>query len=193
MKKYGWFALAVAIAAILLLVVFKQPFGPLKFRQNMAEAGAGVAAALFVVTLFVERSIAAIDALINGDAKRSAEAGYLASPTDPEATTALSKALADSEKLRLLLSFISGIFISAAGIRTLAGLVEAVPACVIAGGKADCAGQPQLFFSVDVLLTAGLITGGSNALALLIQLLKELGTGSLSPEARRRIRLTTTT
>lgn len=181
MGKYKWLAAAVALAAILLIFVFKDPFAGLKFKENMAVAGAGVATALLVVTLFVERSASVVNALISGDRQRTAELllddGSAA--LQDQGREEMKDVLADKERLRILLSFAAGLFISAAGIRTLEGLVQAAPAaCTKATLEAGTcfAGQPQLFFAVDVLLTAGLIAGGSNGLATLIQVLKDIVT-----------------
>ncbi|MGA9580916.1 MAG: hypothetical protein WBR13_02970 [Allosphingosinicella sp.] len=171
----------MAIAAMLLIFVFDDPFAGLKFKDKMAEAGAAVATALLVVTLFVERSASIINALISGDEQRNAE--LLLSDRDPatpnQGRVEMKQVMTNKERIRILLSFTAGLFISAAGIRTLEGLVQATPAaCTKATVEAGTcfASQPQLFFAVDVLLTAGLIAGGSNGLATLIQVLKDIAT-----------------
>ena len=101
-----------------------------------------------------------------------------------DAEQEVARLLTLRERLRLLLGFIVGIFVSAAGIRALEGLL------VISNERA----VDRLLYPVDVLLTAGLIAGGSNGLAFLIQLLKQRIAPSLNPEAERlRVRLETTT
>ena len=61
-------------------------------------------------------------------------------------------------------SFVAGLFISAAGVRTLEGLLQT--------GAKNVPHNPFLF-PVDVILTAALIAGGSNALAFLVQTAKD--------------------
>jgi len=201
MRKYGWLAAAVALAAVLLIFIFNDPFVGLKFKDNMAQAGAGVATALLVVTLFVERSASVVNALISGDRQRDAELRLddVDVAVQNQGRAEMKDVMTDKERLRILLSFAAGLFISAAGIRTLEGLVQAVPAaCTKATLQAGTcfASHTQLFFAVDVLLTAGLIAGGSNGLSTLIQILKDIATRPAKDDpqgsTKLRARLTST-
>lgn len=134
------------------------------YESNMAVAAASTATALLAVALFVERGMAVVNAIAFGDQHRKAEAELVAG--DPaEGVKQLSDVLGKKERVRLFGSFIAALFISAAGVRTLEGLL------VTTG-----TGVPDnpLFIPVDVVLTAGLIAGGSNGLAFLIQAIKDL-------------------
>lgn len=156
---------AAALAAMLVILASWPGLGGasgLAFKENMFQTGATVVTALFVITLFVERSIGVLNALLFGDRQREAEIRFAQSPTDPGAAKALGDVLGMKERVRLLLSFAAGLFVSAAGVRTLEGLLVVAPASP----------NPQLFHAVDIALTAGLIAGGSNGLAFLIDLLK---------------------
>jgi hypothetical protein len=132
------------------------------FQENMAVAAANTVTALLAVTLFVERAMAVFNAILFGDEHRQAEVKLLGA--DPaEGVKELKNVLGKKERLRLFGSFIAAAFISAAGVRTLTGLlVVAKP-----GGN-------SFFLAVDVILTAGLIAGGSNGLAYLLQVIKDM-------------------
>ena len=134
------------------------------YEPNMAVAAASTATALLAVALFVERSMAVVNAIVFGDRHRDAEAA-LATGNRLAGVAIMKDVLGKKERLRLFGSFIAALFISAAGVRTLEGLL------VTTG-----AGAPDnpLLVPVDVVLTAGLIAGGSNGLAFLIQAIKDL-------------------
>lgn len=161
-KGVGWLmGIAAILPGILALSVF--PWGdhpPLAFQDETLKAGLAVATALLVVTLFVERSMAAFNALIFGEKERRAMLTLWANANDEEAANALVEVMKWKERLRLLLAFGAGLFVATAGVRTLAGLFKLTK------------DPTALFHNVDILLTAGLIAGGSNGLAFLIQALK---------------------
>lgn len=161
-KGLGWlFGVAAVLLAVLALSAFPPAnHPPLTFQDDMPKAGVAVATALLVVTLFVERSMAAFNALIFGEKERAAMLRLLADPYDRDGRSELAEVLEWKERLRLVLSFAVGLFVATAGVRTLAGLFKLTK------------DPAALFHNVDILLTAGLIAGGSNGLAFLIQALK---------------------
>ncbi|HYI47324.1 MAG TPA: hypothetical protein VEX35_02565 [Allosphingosinicella sp.] len=145
----------------------------LAYQPNMPATAAGVITALLVVTLVVERAAAAVNAVIFGDEERQAEYERIQAAranTGTAAAEAKLKTVLDKKaRLRLLLSFVTGLFISAAGVRTLQGLVVLTaqsdqPAIVIS----------PLLYPIDVVLTAALIAGGSASLAFLAAVLRDL-------------------
>jgi hypothetical protein len=133
------------------------------YKDNVILAAVGVATALFVVAVFLERSLAVMNSLLFGDEQRAAHlAARSAKPALAVAGQAqVAETMSKKERLRLLVGFIAGLLISAGGIRTLGGLVAAP-------NPAD-----WLFEPMDVLLTAGLLAGGSNGLAYLIQVFSD--------------------
>ena len=164
-NRWGW-AFALALAAIIVFLArwsgLPGAVG-LAFKQgDIFQAAATVLTALLVITLFVERTMGVANALLCGARQRDADINFAQNPRDPDAARQLGDVLGLKERVRLLMSLAAGLFISAAGVRTLEPLLT-VPA-----------GYPNLalFHAVDIVLTAGLIAGGSNGLAFLIELLK---------------------
>lgn len=159
--------MAILLVAVMVAVSYQASRGQVAagypYRANMLEAGASVAGALFVIALFIERFMATVNALVFGEKQREAELALLAGEDQPVALRQLSDVLGKKERLRLLLGFVAGVFASAAGARTLEGLLD------LSKGSM----QNPLVLPVDVLLTAGLLAGGSNGLAYLVEVLKE--------------------
>jgi hypothetical protein len=120
--------------------------------DNMAEAGAKVIASLLVVALILERGLAAFNDLLFGKARTDAQQG-VATVTPTEVDTA-------RERARLILGLAAGLLISAAGVRTLVGLTTKTT-------------LDSFQTAVDIWLTAGLLAGGSNGLAKLVDVLHE--------------------
>jgi hypothetical protein len=149
-KAAGW---PIAAGLVLIIAIVGLNAGHLtpgrNLQQNMPQAGATVALGLLVVTLFVERSSAVVNALLFGDAQRDADLNLRGVANDQigPAQQQLADVMARKERVRLLFSIASGILISVAGVRTLQGLlaIAAPPVPPLA----------PLFEAVDVVLTAG--------------------------------------
>lgn len=145
----------------------------LPYQPNMATTAASVIGALLVVTLVIERAAAVVNQLIFGEEERQAEYERIqAAKTNASSAAAEAKltvVLTKKARVRLLFSFITGLFVSAAGVRTLQGLLV-LPAP--AGGSQ--AQISSLFYPVDIVLTAALIAGGSASLAFLAAVLRDL-------------------
>jgi hypothetical protein len=207
-KTLGWI-FGIAVVAIAAIVAVASPKPGLSYQDDMLKAGTAVATALFVVALFVERSTGVIYALIFGEGERNAHLA-LTLATDGKARKDDARTLADElgfkERFRILLGFGTGLFVSIAGVRTLAGLVKLdaptgfATACGQTGGTEACrqavlelVTSARLFNVVDVLLTAGLVAGGSNGIAFIIRALKEMmSKPNGDKDAEIRIRSTTT-
>lgn len=140
------------------------------FQPNMAIASASTITALLAVTLFVERGMAAVNAIVFGDAQRVAERQLIEGGSG--ALTSLSIVLGIKERVRLFGSFLAGLFVSAARVRTIEGLVQT--------GTGPLP-TSALLIPVDIVLTAALIAGGSNGLAFLLQLAKDMLTEAAPP------------
>jgi len=158
MRWFGLGVLAVAIVAVALLA--HQAGGGSAYKDDMFTEGAKVAGALFVVAVFLERSMAVVNGLWASEPVRSARARLVRGGSG--ALAQLQAIDTSKERVRLALGFVAALVVSAAGVRTLEGLMAAP-----SGGD-----QRTLFYGVDMLLTAGLLAGGSNGLALIIDVLK---------------------
>jgi len=143
------------------------------YKKDMPAAALATLTALIAVSLFVERGMTVVNAILYGEEQRGVEIG-LAQGT--ASVNDLARILGAKERVRLLGAFIAALFVSAAGVRTLEGLLDT-----------GAAGHPvnSLLIPVDVVLTAALIAGGSNGLAYLLQLAKiRLDSGSSAGAAQ---------
>jgi hypothetical protein len=162
-KAAGWlFAAALGLIILIVALVSRDLVPGFSYRQPMAEAAATTVTALLAVALFVERAMSVLNAILYGDTQRAAELGFTADKK--EAAEDLARVLGHKERLRLIGAFLAALLVSAAGVRTLEGLLvtrgEGVPA-------------NAFLLPVDLVLTAALIAGGSNGLAFLLQLAKD--------------------
>ena len=153
--------LVATVGVIVLILCGGKLTGALAYNDDMLAAGTKIAGALFVSAVLLERSLAVLNSLWFADEVRNARTNLLNG--DQAALHALDAVRAREAELRLAIGFIVAMCISAAGIRTLEALVQSVPA---AGPNAT------FFFTIDVLVTAGLLAGGSNALAEVIVIFK---------------------
>jgi len=153
-------AAAIAIAAILerALAVFTD----LLFGQERSEARQQLSAARLAVPVPPPPPVPGATPA----AVATAHAAQVQAKTDARVAMAPALAAVEAvdakrERARLLLGFAASFAISAAGVRTLTGLVAE--------------GQVLTSYAtiVDIMLTAGLLAGGSNALAKLIEVLQE--------------------
>ncbi len=189
-------ALALVIAVIALLVIPSAALPALKLNPNMAQAAAVTIGGLVAIAAILERALAVFTDLLFGEERSEARQQLSAvrltvpAPAPPPApgTTPAAMATAQAaavkahaaarmamapalaavetvdakrERARLLMGFAAAFLISAAGVRTLTGLI------------ADGQTLTSYASMVDIMLTAGLLAGGSNALAKLVELLQE--------------------
>jgi hypothetical protein len=127
----------------------------LTLADDMTAAGVKVIASLVVVALILERALAAFDDLLFGQALTDARQGIAIAPNGSVEQIDTAR-----ERARLILGLAAGLLISAAGMRTLLGLTK----------------MPTLDSfqtAIDIWLTAGLLAGGSNGLAKLVDVLHE--------------------
>jgi len=182
-------------------------FSGLNFKPFQASDIMGDLTALFLISLFLERTLevflaswrdfgrkkleqeaahADADAQAAAAAKDAAEKALAASPGDPKAIAALAAAAAalqDAQRLVLtrqhelddyktqtarasfVCGLVAGVVIAIAGARCLSPLLETLPP----------AGSPQLLVVtiVDVVITAGLIGGGSDGINKLVSVVTD--------------------
>lgn len=157
---------AVVFGAMAWLAVSsKLPQPPFELAGNMAVAGATAIGNLLVVALVLERALSVFDQLFFGDESADARQAMIADPQ----SRAVDGVDVKRDRARLILGLAAGFFISAAGVRTLANLVATKPP-----------GFSALQTATDICLTAGLLAGGSNALAKLFDALKERAAQSIA-------------
>lgn len=161
----------VGFGIAISIVLASKLSSPISYKRDMISAGSAVASALFVVAAFLERTLAIINSLIFGAGKNDAE-NELIIQTNPDlrnkAITKLKEIQTGEEQVRIAVGFLFSLLISAAGVRALGGLLD-VPSPI-----PDNQIERYTFFNwVDVLLTAGLLAGGSNGLAMIVELLKK--------------------
>ena len=75
---------------------------------------------------------------------------------------ALDKERHQKKRLRLSIGFLVAVLLSVAGFQILSNFVDSVPSGL----------QGQLFVFLDVFLTAGLLTGGSQGIAEVIEIFR---------------------
>lgn len=163
-----WIFILIAIVAAFLFGIdieevqnkFKHLWPGLTARDKIVTVGADLTGSLFVIAVFLERSLA----VVNGIIFKKAEETNLNKPTKQESLNAQKKTDIEKSQIRLALGFLIAVLVSAAGPRTLEALFKSPPLEP---------SQLQLFTTADILITAGLLAGGSSAIAQIIELLKQ--------------------
>lgn len=191
----GAAALIIAILALLFIPVGQVP--AMTFKQDMVAAAGATIGGLAAIAAILERALAVFTDLLFGqertEARQQLNTARLtvplpppppapgAAPLAPAAQAAVVQAQTEAraklvapalaaveavdakrERARLLLGFAAAFMISAAGARTLIELIDTTKATLTPFGT-----------MVDIMLTAGLLAGGSNALAKLVEVLQE--------------------
>jgi hypothetical protein len=185
MSKGGWiplffgvFAVVVAIFVANAVAVGNWPAG--QYNADMLKSGATVAGALFVIAVFLERAMAVINDILFGaetvDLEHKARMQLVTESPDLLATEFEQKLLDEKkQRMRLAGSFLAAVLIAAAGARSLGSLFTLQPG-TIDGKPGILPAQQNLFLVMDVLLTAGVLAGGSSAIAAIIDLLRNRAT-----------------
>ncbi|MBI5846055.1 MAG: hypothetical protein HZB23_15465 [Deltaproteobacteria bacterium] len=153
------------------------------FAENIFDVATKLVGALIVITAFVERTTAVIGSIWFDDDidKASAEenSARKALKDKPEDTERLNK-LSDSSmnlatwrakksKMRLYLSLFMALAVSAVGVRTLGSLLLIdTPKLTVT------AFQRCFYYTADIVITAGLIAGGSKGLIMIADLISTI-------------------
>jgi len=181
-----WIAVLVGIASAVAAVwaVGQFKFAAVAFVADVPTAAIKVVTSLLILTLLIERSLAIINTTLFGREKRKLEDALrkvkfdfevdLEAGKDPGdvkgaawgALKALREIADKEEKLRIVIAVPVAFFLSAVGVRTLSALM------MINGVAAESI-QGQALLGADIVLTAGLIAGGSNGLAQLLKLIND--------------------
>jgi hypothetical protein len=136
----------LSIFVALAVTIIGSQYEVITFHTVGLEKTFMLLGSLLVVTLCIERSIEVFISLFRDSGARDK------SDTPVE----LENYRYATKKYTLWVSFIIGLSVSAAGIRTLGSLVEHVPSLI---------GEQKLIFQfLDILITAGLLAGGSEGI-----------------------------
>jgi hypothetical protein len=155
-------------------------FKAIDFAEHLPEVAKQLAETLFIVTAFVERSTAVLGSIWFDEAIAASRIREIlvrehAKPDQDfrEAFAALEEASgnvarleAQKDRMRSFCALAIGLMVSATGVRTLEHLQN-----VSTMNTADYATQLACFRTVDILITAGLIAGGTAGIKLIVELL----------------------
>jgi hypothetical protein len=166
-KSEVFFVVLILVVALALLYYTKAIGVP--FRSFAESDVLAIITSLFVVAVFMERSIEAILTPVRApdrqkieqeltDIKKAAETDDSKKEAQIEKERELQTYKLNTAQRAYWLSFGFGLIISIVGIRTLAGLVN--PEDLKALGDL----HQTLFSFVDIILTGGVIAGGSAAI-----------------------------
>lgn len=175
----AWASPAFAIVGVILAIfIGNNGWDVLSYKDNMPVEGTKVAGALFVVAVFMERSLAVLNDLLFGEKIVDAEsklrvakmsAGIAADKSVLTSVWELNSIDAQKQHVRLGVGFVFAVLIAAAGVRTFTGLLD------LDGLDGN---QRTLLDTMDILLTAGLLAGGSSVIAQIIDLLRDRAQGA---------------
>jgi hypothetical protein len=177
-----WLFPAALVAASAVAAWQASAFTGLAFKPFRAEEIVGNLTALFLISLFLERALEVFVSSWRDADRRKLEHEILHAVADVKAAPD-SRAAAEAERLvrdkrhalhlykaetaraSFACGLIAGVVIALAGARALSPLLAALPA----------PGSPQLLVVtiVDVVITAGLIGGGSDGIHKLISVVTD--------------------
>ena len=176
-----WVAsLVVALAALVFLLSdaltpIDPRDGAAPFRTALAQLGI-----LYIIALFVERSLEVLIKAWRQGGKSALEhtlrTAAATAAEDPaahaEADRRLQAYRAGTQRRALLVALTLGIMVALSGVRLLGPIFEPTTAAA-AAAAAQPPFQQDLFHFTDILLTAGLIAGGSATLHELLALIDD--------------------
>lgn len=162
-QRFGTVLAALALGVVVIALALQQMRAP--FRQLALQDIAGTLGALFIIVLLVERMVEILIGItkVPGSVSRKQLVASFSETEQAErpdeyksARQELAQYKAKTQRLALLLSLAFGIVICSAGVGILSELLQELPA--------DAPPiQAPLLRATDIVLTAGLIAGGSDA------------------------------
>lgn len=164
--RSAWILAFVALLTVTLGIAWFFRTIPIPFNYEFAYNDyASWATSLFLVALIVERFIEIFLGLWRSSGKIELQT-RIDSLTDPAERRSAEKALAEyrlqTNKYAMVCAFLLGWLMSLTGIRSLHPLFDTNALLPL---------QQHVFNSIDVVLTAGLIAGGSNGVNKLTNVL----------------------
>jgi hypothetical protein len=178
-KKF-WGAIGSVIAIIVAIALAAVCLDVVKFADDVPTAAIKALTSLLILTIFIERGLAIINAILHGKDRRQHEhklrmvsLARQLRVIDPDSAFKIIehafdklKDIADKEeKVRIFVVIPVALFVSAFGVRTMSALMS-IDAVKISF-------QKYVLHAADIVLTASLIAGGSNGIAQLLQLIKD--------------------
>ena len=164
-----WLALLVLVLAVVVLA-FGDSLKPIGTKVGQAPFLTALTqlGILYIVALFVERSL---EVLIKawrqgGKSRLEAEARSAEEGARAEAEKALEEYRAGTQRRALLVGLTLGILVSLSGVRLLGPIFEF-------GGADGWSFQQAVFQFIDIIVTAGLIAGGSATIHELMALIDD--------------------
>lgn len=166
-----WLGL-LALTLFILVFVFGDSLKPVTTNENPFQSALAQLGILYIVALFVERSLEVIikawrqgGKVARKDAERSAAANE-GSEEHESAKLELQNYRVGTQKRALLLGLTMGGLVSLAGVRLLGAIFNI-------DSLSESTFQLQMFNLTDIVLTAGLIAGGSATIHELMALIDE--------------------
>ena len=164
-----WLALLVLVLVVLVLA-FGETLKPVETKEGAAPFLTALTqlGILYIVALFVERSLEVLIKAWRQSGKSCLEVEAQSAEADAreEAKKALEKYRADTQRRALLVGLTLGSLVSLSGVRLLGPIFE----FDVAGGWSF---QQAVFQFTDIIVTAGLIAGGSKTIHELMALVDD--------------------
>ena len=170
---------AISLTAAIIAVAATNNFGGIKFQDDIGGAATKLVTALLVVTIFVERSTAVLASMWFAPDIAKARAvqatAHLRNDivADDSATMSIALLVAQQNQSRQLFALIIAALVAVVGPRTLQALLVFPPSDSVAKALVSVT-QTQAFYAVDMLITAGLIAGGSDGIHQIANLLAQI-------------------
>jgi hypothetical protein len=157
--------IALTVVALVIVVAIVTAgfngFDIIPYQPHVLDAGKGLVTALVVVTAFVERATAVLASIWFNESIANARIAK-----DDAATIKVTE---KQTQARQIMALIIGVLVSLAGTRTLEALLDLTKA-----KQPIPSFQLGLFYAVDILITAGLIAGGSDGIHKISEILTSL-------------------
>lgn len=159
-KRFPLLWLVVLVASVTLVVGYLDWSGSLTLKKDVlrVDTYGQLFANLFIVAVIVLRFIETFNSIYRrkGRLERIRELDHAKGEVKKqEAQQKLDEYRARTETLAMYIGFVVGVFVGFAGLLTLTIVFEPVGLIGV---------QVPLFWSMDILLTAGLIAGGSKGI-----------------------------
>ena len=168
-KNVGRIWLSAVILVIVIVIWYQgHNLKPLALNnENPLLTALTQLGVLYIIALFVERAIEVLIKAWRQGGKVSLEEKHKSEPTDPQNENELIRYKVGTQRRALLVALTLGILISLAGVRLLG------PIFGVDNTDQTWGIQQGIFQFTDILITAGLIAGGSTTIHELMALIDD--------------------
>ena len=170
MKKYLgriWIFLVV-LSIVIVIWLQGDNLGPIEINnENPLLTALTQLGVLYIIALFVERAIEVLIKAWRQGGKISLEENKVSNPDDPQTKNELEKYKVGTQRRALLVALTLGILVSLAGVRLLG------PIFGVDSSDQQWGIQQGIFQFTDIVITAGLIAGGSTTIHELMALIDD--------------------